>query len=73
MAIKKDWKPPVGTGRLSGRPSRYQPKNRNKTISVALTDEGRELLDEQRATHGLSRPDYIESLVRGELAPRHNQ
>lgn len=58
------------TGKPSGRPTRYAPKNRNKAINISLTDEAREHLDEQAQAQGLSRPDYIEGLVRGDVAAK---
>lgn len=54
-------------GRTQGRPARYVPKNRNKGIFIALTDAARLHLDQQREAEGLSRPDYIEGLVRGDI------
>jgi len=50
-----------------GRPAMYRPKNRNRSMSISLTDEGRDHLDEQREVHGLSRPDYIEAVLRGDI------
>ena len=58
------------TGRPQGRPSRYGGKNRNKAINIALTDETKEHLDQQCLVHGLSRPDYIEGLVRGDVTAK---
>lgn len=58
------------TGRQQGRPARYVPKNRNKAMNISLTDEAREHLDEQAQAHGMSRPDYIEGLVRGDVTAK---
>ena len=58
------------TGRPQGRPARDAPKNRNKAMNIALTNEAREHLDEQAQAQGLSRPDYIEGLVRGDVAAK---
>ena len=58
------------TGRQGGRPARYTPKNRNKAMNISLTDEAREHLDEQAQAQGLSRPDYIEGLVRGDVTAK---
>ena len=58
------------TGRPQGRPARYAPKNRNKAINISLTDEAREHLDEQAQAQGMSRPDYIEGLVRGDVTAK---
>ena len=58
------------TGRPQGRPAQYAPKNRNKAINISLTDEAREHLDSQAQAQGLSRPDYIEGLVRGDVAAK---
>ncbi len=53
-----------------GRPTRYKRKNRNKAIHLALTDQARKHMDEQAQAQGLSRPDYIEGLVRGDVAAK---
>ncbi len=60
----------TNTGRRQGRPARYAPKNRNKAMNVALTDEARQHLDQQAQSKGLSRPDYIEALVRGDVVAK---
>ena len=58
------------TGRQQGRPALYKPKNRNRAMNISLTDEAREHLDEQAQAQGMSRPDYIEGLVRGDVAAK---
>jgi len=58
------------TGNPQGRPARYTPKNRNRAMNISLTDEGRQHLDEQAQAQGLSRPDYIEGLVRGDVTAK---
>jgi len=39
-------------------------------MNISLTDEAREHLDEQAQAQGLSRPDYIEGLVRGDVTAK---
>ena len=55
------------TGKQKGRPARYTPKNRNKAMNLSLTDQAREHLKLQAEAQGMSRPDYIEGLVRGDV------
>jgi len=46
------------------------PKNRNKAMNISLTDAAREHLDQQALAQGMSRPDYIEGLVRGDVTAK---
>ena len=56
------------TNRL-GRPTRYPGKNKNRMINLAMTDLAREHCGRQAAARGLSKVDYIEGVLRGDIAP----
>lgn len=55
------------TGNAKGRPAIYRGKNRNKALCLALTDRAREHLEQEALNKGISRQDYIEALVRGDI------
>tara|TARA_R110000824_G_scaffold365233_1_gene553723 strand:- start:19 stop:237 length:219 start_codon:yes stop_codon:yes gene_type:complete len=50
-----------------GRPTRYPGKNKNRLINLAMTDVAREHCEQQAAARGISKVDYIEGLVRGDI------
>ncbi len=49
---------------LSGRASQFRGKIRNRPVVITLTPEGHAGLAAGVTRTGLSRPDYIESLIR---------
>ena len=49
---------------MLGRRSKYRPKNRERPIQIYMTDEGFQALERGCERMGLSRPDFIERLVR---------
>lgn len=55
------------TPALMGRPTRYRGKDRSNPVFMALTSEARAHLTEQATRLGLSKPDYVEGLIRGDI------
>ena len=53
--------------RRRGRPTRYPGKNKNRLINLAMTDLAREHCEKQADARGLSKVDYIEGLIRGDI------
>ena len=55
---------PSAPKKLSGRPSRYRGKVRERPIVMTMTPDGHTALAEGQMVTGDSIPDYIETLVR---------
>jgi hypothetical protein len=49
--------------RVPGRKAKFRGKNRSRPIQLYLTDGGLDALDRGCTRTGLSRPDYVETLI----------
>lgn len=60
-------KTPTTTHKLTGPRARFRGKVRERVLTFALTPAGTAALDARLAATGLSRSDYLESLIRDDL------